>query len=95
MDINTSIHFRDWIWFLITGALAGWLASLLVTGAGLGLVGDIVIGVLGAFLGALIANLLGLAVYGFWGVLGISVLGAVILLTVLRVFSPRKRVMDR
>ncbi len=93
--MDNSIHFHDWFWFLVTGGLAGWVASVLVSGAGLGLVGDIAIGVLGAFFGALLANLMGFTAYGFWEVFGMSVLGAVILLSVLRVFSQRKRVTDR
>jgi uncharacterized membrane protein YeaQ/YmgE (transglycosylase-associated protein family) len=93
--MDNSIHFQDWFWFLVTGGLAGWLASMLVSGAGLGVLGDIAIGVLGAFFGALLANMLGFTVYGFWGVLGVAVIGAVILLSVLRVFSPHKRATDR
>jgi uncharacterized membrane protein YeaQ/YmgE (transglycosylase-associated protein family) len=37
-----------WFWFLIIGALAGWLAGNLTRGRGFGLVGDLVIGILGA-----------------------------------------------
>ncbi|MDB5758842.1 MAG: hypothetical protein JWM30_2131, partial [Burkholderia sp.] len=40
----------DLIWFLLVGLIAGWLASAIV-GGGFGLIGDIVIGVVGAFLG--------------------------------------------
>jgi uncharacterized membrane protein YeaQ/YmgE (transglycosylase-associated protein family) len=63
----------------------------LVDGGGLGIIGDIVIGVLGAFLGAFLANVFGVAVYGFWGVLGMSILGAIVLLVILRMINPRKR----
>ena len=40
------------IWFLIVGVLAGWLAGLLVKGGGFGLIGDLVVGILGALIGA-------------------------------------------
>lgn len=89
--MHDAIRVHDFIWFLIVGGLAGWLPSVLVEGGGLGLVGDIVIGILGAFLGGFIANQLGVAVYGFWGVLGFSVLGAAILLVLLRMISRPRR----
>ena len=90
--MDSSIHMHNFIWFLLVGGLAGWLASSLVEGAGLGIVGDIVVGVLGAFLGGFLADEFGLYVYGFWGVLGVSVLGAVILLSLIRLFNRRKPV---
>lgn len=42
------------LWFLIVGLVAGWLAGVLVKGGGFGVVGDIVIGVIGAVLGSTI-----------------------------------------
>ena len=39
------------IWFLVVGVVAGWLAGVLVKGGGFGLVGDLVVGVIGAVLG--------------------------------------------
>ena len=37
---------------LLVGVVAGWLAGLVVRGAGFGLIGDLIIGILGAFIGA-------------------------------------------
>ncbi|MGH8701788.1 MAG: GlsB/YeaQ/YmgE family stress response membrane protein, partial [Burkholderiales bacterium] len=39
------------LWSLIIGLVAGWLAGMLVKGGGFGLIGDLVVGVVGAFLG--------------------------------------------
>ncbi len=39
------------LWFLLIGLIAGWLAGLLTKGRGLGLANDLIVGVLGAFLG--------------------------------------------
>jgi len=39
------------VWFLLIGLVAGWLAGKITKGAGFGLVGDIVVGVIGAFVG--------------------------------------------
>ncbi|MGE4251852.1 MAG: GlsB/YeaQ/YmgE family stress response membrane protein, partial [Parvibaculaceae bacterium] len=40
--------------FLLIGAIAGWLAGLIVRGGGYGLIGDIVVGIIGAFIAGLI-----------------------------------------
>ncbi len=82
--MHFDIEANHLIWFLIIGGLAGWLASVLVSGWGAGIIADIIIGILGAFFGGFLADVLGISVYGFWGVLGMSVLGAVILLLILR-----------
>ncbi len=89
MYVSNSLH--DFIWFLVVGGLAGWLGSVLVTGGGLGIFADIAVGVAGAFLGGFIANSLNWYVYGFWGVLGVSIMGAVILLVIFRGFFGSKR----
>src|SRR5260370_32182271 len=46
------------VW-IIVGAIAGWLASLVVRGTGLGLAGDIVVGIIGGIIGAFIVSALG------------------------------------
>ena len=76
------------VWFLIVGLIAGWLARMLVKGGGYGLLGDMVVGVLGAFLGGFLFGTLGFAVDG--GLLGsilVATVGAVILITLLRVIK--------
>lgn len=77
---------NDFIWFLIVGLVAGWLAGVLVKGGGFGLVGDLVIGVIGAFLGGYLFNTFGVASGG--GLLGailVATIGAVVLLFLLRI----------
>ncbi|QSQ10730.1 GlsB/YeaQ/YmgE family stress response membrane protein [Myxococcus landrumensis] len=72
------------VWAVI-GLIAGWLASAVV-GGGYGLVGDIVVGVVGAFLGGFIFRALG-AGQPFGGIVGtifVAFIGAVVLLLVLR-----------
>jgi len=89
--MHTTMSLHDLVWFLITGGLVGWVASILVTGGGMGILADIVIGIVGAFLGGFLANFLNIAVYGFWGVVAMSIVGAMLLLVVLRLFSPSRR----
>jgi uncharacterized membrane protein YeaQ/YmgE (transglycosylase-associated protein family) len=74
--------------WLIIGAIAGWLAGLLVKGGGFGLIVDIIVGVVGAFIGGWLASTLGINIGG--GLIGsiiIAVIGAVILLFVIRLFK--------
>ena len=78
------------IWTLIIGAVAGWIAGQLTRGQGFGIVTNIILGVVGAFVGNFALSLLGLASYGTVGQLVASVLGAVIILWVGRMFSPTK-----
>lgn len=75
----------SFIWFLVVGLVAGWLAGVLVKGGGFGLVGDIVIGVIGAFLGGFLFNAAGFSADG--GTIGsilVATVGAVVLLIVVR-----------
>lgn len=79
------------LWALLVGAFVGWMASLIVKGEGLGLIGDLFIGIVGAMLGRFLAGILGIVAYGTLGVLAVSVGGAVLLLIVLRALFPGKR----
>ena len=68
------------LWFLLIGLIAGWLAGKIMKGRGLGLVGDLVVGVVGAVIGGMIMNFLNIQAYGLIGSLVTATLGAVILL---------------
>lgn len=68
------------IGFLVIGLLAGWIAGQLMRGGGFGLVGNLVVGVIGAVIGGLVFNLVGVTTGGFVGSLVTAVLGAAVLL---------------
>ncbi len=68
--------------FLIVGALAGWLAGKLMKGGGFGLVGNVVVGVIGAFIGGYVFRVLGIDVGGLAGAVVMATVGALILLWV-------------
>jgi uncharacterized membrane protein YeaQ/YmgE (transglycosylase-associated protein family) len=72
------------IWFLLVGLVAGWLAGKLTKGSGFGVVGDIVIGVIGAFVGGFLFRLIGLSAHGTIGSIVVATAGAVVLLLVVR-----------
>ncbi len=75
--------------FVIVGAIAGFLAGKVMTGHGLGLIWDIVVGVLGAFVGGWLASLFGIATDNLL-VLGIvAFVGACILLFLFRMIFRR------
>ena len=64
----------------IIGAVAGWLAGLIVEGYGFGLLGNVVLGMLGAALATFSAQLLGMQIATTLGIILAATLGAVILL---------------
>ena len=70
--------------FLVIGAIAGWLAGVLVKGGGFGLFGDIVVGIIGAVIGGWVFGLLGIAAGGVVGAIVAATVGAVILLLIVR-----------
>ena len=75
---------------LIIGGIAGWLAGLLVQGTGFGIVGDVVIGILGAIIAAWLFPVLGIALTLGGGVIGLvlmAFIGAVILLAIVKVIK--------
>lgn len=71
--------------WLIIGAVAGWLAGTFMKGGGFGLIGDIVVGIIGAFVGGWLAGLLGIAVGGGWiASIFTAFVGACLLILILR-----------
>jgi uncharacterized membrane protein YeaQ/YmgE (transglycosylase-associated protein family) len=74
-----------WIVTLIIGGIVGWLASLVMkTDAQMGLLGNIVVGIIGSSLGFWLAGSLGIAASG--SVMGwvVAVAGAALLIVILR-----------
>jgi uncharacterized membrane protein YeaQ/YmgE (transglycosylase-associated protein family) len=75
------------VWFLLIGALVGWLAGLIMKGRGFGILGNIVVGVVGAFVGGFLFSLLGISWGGLLGSLGTALVGAIVLLWVVGLFK--------
>jgi len=73
--------------WLIIGAVAGWLAGTFVKGGGFGLIGDIIVGIIGAFVGGWLAGALHIGIGGGWiSAIITATLGAVVFLLILRLF---------
>jgi uncharacterized membrane protein YeaQ/YmgE (transglycosylase-associated protein family) len=74
---------EQWIYFLLFGAVAGWIASTLLKGGGLGLVGNIIVGIVGSMVGGWLSGVTGISAGGgLLGSLVTAVVGAVVLLYV-------------
>ena len=75
--------------WIILGLIAGWLAGVLVKGSGYGVVGDIVLGILGALVGgAITSTLMGVDITGFnLESLLVAVLGAIVVIFIARLIS--------
>lgn len=75
------------LWWLLVGLIAGFLASRVMRGGGYGLIGDIVVGLIGAFLGGWLAGFLGIGSFGLIGTIVVAFIGACILLAILHAVS--------
>ncbi|KJS26996.1 MAG: membrane protein [Hyphomonadaceae bacterium BRH_c29] len=74
--------------FLLIGGIAGWLAGLVVKGGGFGIVGNIVVGIVGAFIAGFLFPALGFSLgAGIVGAIIHATIGAVILLLIVRVLK--------
>ena len=71
---------------LVVGLVAGWLASQIVQGAGLGLIGDIIVGIIGAFIGRWLLSYFHIRIgVNFWvDAILTATAGAIVLLLVVR-----------
>lgn len=78
----------DIVWLLLVGLIAGWLAGLLVKGGGYGMLGDMVVGILGALIGGYVFRSLGLSHgHGLLGSIIVATIGAIILIVVLHIIK--------
>jgi uncharacterized membrane protein YeaQ/YmgE (transglycosylase-associated protein family) len=74
--------------WIILGLLAGFLATRVVRGPHYGIIGDLVIGLVGAFIGGLLADLFfPNSTFHFWATLLIAVIGAIVLLAIFRLIA--------
>lgn len=78
------------LWYLLIGLVAGWIANLIVKGRGGGLVVNIIVGIVGSLLGGWIFSLFGLFAMGTAGSLITAIVGAIILLWIVSLLSTKK-----
>jgi uncharacterized membrane protein YeaQ/YmgE (transglycosylase-associated protein family) len=82
-----NLSLSNVLWWLVVGLIAGFLASRVMRGGGYGLIGDIVVGLIGAFIGGWLAGLLGLGSFGLIGTIVVAFLGACVLIAILHAVS--------
>ena len=75
----------NWIVTIIVGGIIGWLASMIMkTNAQMGIIANVVVGIVGSSLGFWMAGLVGLAAYGAIAQWGVAVVGAAVLIFILK-----------
>ena len=78
----------EFVWFIIIGLVAGWLAGVVMKGGGYGVVGDIVVGIIGALVGGWLFSKMGVSAGGgLVGAIIVAFIGAVILIFLLRLIK--------
>src|SRR5215216_8009589 len=84
-SIGRIDHMGILLW-IIVGLVAGVLASMVMGGTGYGIIGDIIIGIVGAFVGGWLFSRLGISspMAGMGGTIFVAFIGALVLLFVLR-----------
>jgi uncharacterized membrane protein YeaQ/YmgE (transglycosylase-associated protein family) len=88
MELNPGVI----IAWIVVGLIAGWLADRFVKGGGFGLIGDLVVGLLGALIGGFLVGFLlqGRFGVGLFGSIVVAFIGAVILIYILRLVGGKR-----
>ena len=79
------------LWYILIGLVAGYLANLIMKGRGSGLIVNILTGIVGGLLGGWLLSFFGIIAVGTIGSLITSVIGAILLLGFFSLFSTKKR----
>lgn len=75
----------EWLGTIVVGGIVGWLGSIVAkTNAQMGIIANVIVGIVGSALGFWLAGLLGIAAYGTVATWIVAVVGAVVLIAVLR-----------
>lgn len=85
-DLRAILPHGFFYWIFI-GLVAGWLAGKIARGRGFGCITDIILGIVGSFIGGWVFVKLGIFGGGFWYSLAAATLGAVILVSIAHLFS--------
>ena len=79
----------EFLWFLLIGLAAGWLAGQITKGGSFGLANNLLVGVIGAIVGGVLFRLIGLKAYGLMGQLVTATVGSLVLLFLLKKFGKK------
>jgi uncharacterized membrane protein YeaQ/YmgE (transglycosylase-associated protein family) len=86
-----AVSLTSIVWWLVVGLLAGFFASAVTRGGNYGIVGDLIVGIIGAFIGGFLMSLLGFGSGGIiWSII-VAFIGACMLIAILRAVSSGTR----
>ena len=89
--VIAAVNFAiGWIAWIIIGGIAGALAGMVMRGGGFGILGDIIVGIVGAVIGGLILGWFIDTTVGWWGTFVTAFIGACILIAILRAIAPKR-----
>lgn len=77
---------HGFLYWVLVGLVAGWLAGKIARGRGFGCIADVILGLVGSFIGGWVFVKLGVFGGGFWYSLAAATLGAVILVSIAHLF---------
>jgi uncharacterized membrane protein YeaQ/YmgE (transglycosylase-associated protein family) len=86
-EVFIQLNSPGFIGTIIIGLLAGWIAGTVARGRGYGCIVNVLLGLIGAFIGRWIFLKLGIVVWGFFGTLAAATVGAVVLVAVARLLA--------
>src|SRR3984957_6221966 len=89
-SVFVEVETHGFIWWVVIGLVAGWIAGHLTRGRGFGCIVDVILGLIGAVLGGWIFTKLGIVAFGFFGSLAAATVGAVLLVAIARLFAGGK-----
>jgi uncharacterized membrane protein YeaQ/YmgE (transglycosylase-associated protein family) len=81
---------RGWMYWIVVGMIAGWLTGTITRGSGFGCFGNVILGLVGAVIGGWIFSRLGVVFMGFFGTIAAATVGAVLLVSIARLFTGRQ-----
>jgi uncharacterized membrane protein YeaQ/YmgE (transglycosylase-associated protein family) len=90
-SVYVAVESHGFIWWIVIGLIAGWIAGHLTRGRGFGCFVDVILGLIGAVLGGWIFTRLGILTLGFFGSLAAATVGAVLLVAIARLFAGGSR----
>ena len=77
--------------WLVVGLISGWLAGSVMRGGGFGMIGDIVMGLIGALIGGFVVGFFVQGNAGFWGSIAVAFVGACLMIAIVRAIGgPRQ-----
>jgi uncharacterized membrane protein YeaQ/YmgE (transglycosylase-associated protein family) len=90
MFAQVALSPGGFIAWAVVGLISGWLAGKVMKGSGYGVVGDVVVGLVGALVGGFVVSLFATGATGFWGSIVVAFLGACLCIAVVRAIAGRR-----